>query len=457
MDVAAAVGVVRRRWLAIVVCLLAAVAGSMALTRSTDKVYRSSTRLFVNIPAAQGVQEALQGVQLSTSLLQSYAKIATSRLAADRIVERLELDESAGAVAALLSASVEGQTLLISISAEDREPKQARLLAATAGEVFIDVIDDLEPGRADAVEARTIDAASPPGAPVRPRPGVNLVLGILLGLAVGAGVALVLEALDRTVKDPAQLSELTGVPVLGVVRRRKDADAIAPLDQPGDSSAEAYRALRTSIRFAGMDRPTHTVVVTSPAARDGKSTTVANLAVALARSGERVIAVDADLRRPRLASILGVEHELGLSSVLTREATLDEALRTSVDGVLVLPAGPLPSNPAEMVGSQAMADLLALLETRADVVVIDAPPVLPVTDAVALSTQVDAVVLVVRAGRTKREGAADATRRLQVVGASLLGTVLNGATRGDAASYGDDYRYTPRKRSRKAAPASSES
>jgi receptor protein-tyrosine kinase len=446
MDVAEALSVVRRRWLAILMCLLAGLAGSLALTRGTDKVYRSSTRLFVNIPTATGVQEALQGVQLSTNLLQSYARIATSRLAAERIVEQLQLDEPAGAVASRLGASVEGNTLLITITAEDAKPAQARALARAAGEVFTDLVDELEEGRDGAVQARTIDAASAPGKPVRPRPGVNLAVGLLLGLGLGVLVAAALEALDRTVKSPLQLAGITGIPVLGVVRRRKDADSVAPLDQPGEFAAEAYRALRTSIRFAGADRPARSLVITSPAARDGKSTTSANLAVALARSGDRVIAVDADLRRPHLSELLGVPAARGLTTVLAREATLDDVLIASPDGVTVLPPGALPTNPSELIGSQAMADLIAELEGRADVVVIDAPPVLPVTDAVALSTQVDAVVLVVRAGRTSRQAAADAARRLTVVGANLLGTVLNGASRAEAAAYGDDYRYTPRKK-----------
>jgi non-specific protein-tyrosine kinase len=228
---------------------------------------------------------------------------------------------------------------------------------------------------------------------------------------------------------------------------------VAPLDQPGESSAEAYRALRTSIRFAGAERPTSTILITSPSARDGKTTTAGNLSVALARSGERVIAVDADLRRPRLAALLGVEEHVGLTSVLSGAASLDEVLRTSADGVIVLPSGPLPSNPAELMGSQAMSDLIGELETRADIVVIDAPPMLPVTDAVALSTQVDAVALVVRANRTRRDSADDAVRRLRVVGATLLGTILNGAARGDASAYGDDYRYTPRRRRKADDPA----
>jgi capsular exopolysaccharide synthesis family protein len=452
MDVAGTLGVLRRRWLAVLVCLLAGIAGSLALTRSTEEVYRSSTRLFVNIPTATGVQEALQGVQLSTNLLQSYARIATSRLAAERIVEELDLDEPAAAVAGRLGASVEGNTLLITITAEDTVPAEARALAGAAGDVFIDLVGELEEGRDGAVEARVIDEASAPGKPVRPRPVVNLVVGGLLGLALGVAVALGLEALDRTVKSPTQLGAVTGTPVLGVIRRRRHADEVAKLDEPGESTAEAYRALRTSIRFAGADRPSRTIVVTSPSAKDGKSTTVANLAVALARSGERVIAVDADLRRPRLAALLGVESEPGLTSVLNRQASLEDALVTSPDGVVVLPAGPLPSNPAEMTGSQAMADLLAELEARADIVVIDAPPVLPVTDAVALSTQVDAVVLVVRAGRTKRDAAGEAAGRLTAVGANLLGTVLNGAAKGDASSYGDDYRYAPKKKAKKSKP-----
>ena len=439
MDVATAVGVLRRRWPAILVCLVAALVGSFAITRNTKDVYRSSTRLFVNIPSVSNLSEAIQGVQLSSALLESYARIATSQLAGERVAEKLELDAPPSAVAGKLAAFVEGDTLLLTIAAQDEDPEQARRLAEAAGEVFIELVDELESERDEAVQARVIDEARRPGTPVGPRTTTNVAGGIVVGLSVGAALAVLWEALDRTLKVPAQLAHATNAEVLGVVRRRRKANTIAPLDRPGDSTAEAYRALRTAIRFTSADRPIRSILVTSPAAEDGKTTTAGNLAVALARSGERVVALDADLRRPALATMLGVEAGPGLTSVLAGEVSIDEALQRSADGVDVLAAGPLPTNPAELVGSQAMADLLTELERRGGVVVIDAPPVLPVTDAVELATQVDGVVVVVRAGRTRREHAADAVRRLRSVGATVLGGVLNGAARSDAASYGDDY------------------
>jgi capsular exopolysaccharide synthesis family protein len=199
--------------------------------------------------------------------------------------------------------------------------------------------------------------------------------------------------------------------------------------------AENYRTLRTGVTYADPDNPVHVLMVTSPSPGEGKTTTAVNLAIALAQSGERTVLVDADLRRASVASTLGLEGAVGVTNVITKGTSLEEALQVWQDGLLVLPAGTLPPNPSEMVGSQAMGRLISDLQEFANVIIIDAPPVIPVTDAVVLSTQVEGVILVVRAGKTQRGQAAEARRRLDGVNAPVIGSVLNGAKRSSAEGY----------------------
>lgn len=447
MDAADLLQLLRRRWLAVVVCVLAGITGALSVTRSTDESYRASARLFVNVSAARGIQEALQGVQLTTGLLQSYAEVATSLTAAQRIIDDLELDLSPGALRGKLSAEPQGDTLLVTISATDHDPAQAQLLANAAAEVFIDLIAEFERGRPDKIEARVIDGASRPSTPIAPRPGRNLLLGSVFGLGSGVALALLLESVDRSVKTAAQAAAITGRPLLAVVPKRKRAeDLIAPGDS--DPSHEAFRSLRTAIRFLAVDHPLRSILVTSPAPDEGKTTTAVNLALAFAESGARVVLVDADLRRARLADIFEVEGDVGVTSVLTGEVHAAQALVEVRPNLLLLPAGPTPPNPAELVGSEAMARLLVDLDDpdRVDVVIVDAPPVLPVTDAVALSPQVHAVILVLRAGRTRRDAAEETVRRLGVVSAEVIGCVLNAVPRRGAAQYRQEYRYAARPR-----------
>ena len=445
MDVADYLGVLRRRWLAVVVCLVAGVAGALSLTRSTEETYRASARLFVNVPEARGVQESLQGVQLTSGLLRSYAEVATSRFAAQRVIDELELDLSAGGLSRKLSAVPQDDTLLITISASDEDPARAELLANGAADVFIEIVDEFEAEREEQIEARLIDAATRPNEPTSPKPRRNLVVGAALGLALGLGLAFLLEALDRTIKTPDQASASVGRPLLAVVPRRRDKTELVTVGEGSDVGGEAYRSLRTSLRFLAVEQPARSVMVTSPSPGEGKTTTASNLAVAFAQSGARVVIVDADLRRARLADIFDIDPSPGLTGVLTGQVKVRDALVpwSGAPNLWVLPAGVLPPNPAELVGSQAMARTLAELDggDLADIVIVDAPPIVPVTDAVALSTQVQAVVLVVRAGRTRRDMAEEAVRRLEVVGADVVGCVLNAVPRSGQMRYQQDYRY----------------
>jgi len=201
---------------------------------------------------------------------------------------------------------------------------------------------------------------------------------------------------------------------------------LVTLSDPRSPGAEAYRSLRTNLEFSSLDEPLRTMVVTSPAPEAGKSTTLANLAVALAQAGKQVILVDCDLRRPSLHDIFGIANTAGLTSVILDDTTSTPPLReTGVAGLRLLTSGPLPPNPAELLGSRRMAGLIQTLREQADMVLFDAPPVIAVTDAAILASQVDGVLLVLNAGVTRREHAQRARVALDKVNARLVGTVLN--------------------------------
>lgn len=440
MDALGLLHVLRRRLLPLVACVLAGVVGALLLTHTTSRVYESTAQVFVNVPSATTVQSGVSGVQLSSDLLPSYAEIATSRTNISKVKERLALPDGVEALRSSISAKALTDKLIIEITARDHDPVRSRSIADAATLALSDTVAELEKDRvrSAAVQLQVIDPAVR-GRQVAPRPTYNLVLGLLLGLGSGLALALALDTLDRSVKTGPQAEATTRSPVLGVVPRLDRGQRGSPVAGT-DPVAESYRTLRTGVRFADPDQPVRLFMVTSASPGEGKTTTAVNLAIALAQSGERTVLVDADLRRAHVATMLGLEGAVGVTSVITRTAELGDALQTWQHGLMVLPAGALPPNPSEMLGSQAMTRLLSDLDEWADTIVVDAPPVLPVTDAVVLSTQVDAVILVVRAGKTQRGQAAEARRRLDGVGAHVIGSVLNAVKRSTAAGYYAAYR-----------------
>jgi non-specific protein-tyrosine kinase len=207
---------------------------------------------------------------------------------------------------------------------------------------------------------------------------------------------------------------------------------LVTLSDPRSPVSEAYRTLRTNLDFAGLDQRLKTLVITSAGVGEGKSTTLANLAVVSAQAGRRVVLVDADLRRPTLHDLFGLDNERGLTTAMMEEAAL-AALplkTTGVEGLVVLTSGPLPPNPAEVMGSRRMAEVIATLAEQADQVFFDTPPVVAVTDAAVLATKVDGVLLIIGAGKTRRDVARTAVQRLQQINARLVGTVLTNAQMG---------------------------
>ena len=302
------------------------------------------------------------------------------------------------------------------------------------------------------------ERATPPTEPFSPTPLRNAVLAGILALLVGIGLAFLLDRLDDKIHDPGDVDVVAGgLPMIGVIpidskgrqrARRVGKSMERHLVALDSTTAESYRALRSNLRFSAVGSKLKTVLITSAEGSEGKSTVAANLAMVLAENGLRVVLVSADLRKPSLGTFFETpETGKGLTSVLLGDATVVEALKSvtlqSGRTVYVLPTGPLPQNPAEVLGSQTMRELLESLERAgADFVLIDSPPVLPVADALALSQLTDGVLAVCLAGSTPKGHLAETLDRLRKVDANLVGVVLNGVpTKGRYSRYYGGYSY----------------
>jgi capsular exopolysaccharide synthesis family protein len=435
MELHSVLAALRRRWIVLVVCVLAGVGGGWYTGHHGVKTYRATARVLVNVPAAGQLSEALAGVQLSNDFLVTYSKLASSRAVATRVVNQLQLQEPVTAVQGQISATPEANTFIIDISVDNSDPQRAASLANEVSVALRDQVAQLEQGRPDPITVQLLDDALAPSHPIKPKPRTALILGIVLGVLAGALLLGALESLDRSVRTTGQTDALVRAPLLAVIAKHRDnARALVAADDT-DPRGEPYRALRTAVRFLDPDSPVQTLIVSSPGAGDGKTTVAANLAVALASSGMRIIVVDADLRRPQLGSAFGLESAVGLTSVVNRQVDLHDALQEWRPNLQVLPSGPLPPNPSEILGSETVASILAELSGMAEMLIIDAPPVLPVTDAVVLGTQADGVLLVIRHGKTKRNDIAATRRQLDTVGVPILGYVYNGTPGGLPSGY----------------------
>jgi non-specific protein-tyrosine kinase len=272
-----------------------------------------------------------------------------------------------------------------------------------------------------------LEPAYPPTSPVSPSVLLNTLLAAALGLLVVVGIAFVAEQLDDRVRDPAAVAEVAGLSTLGTIARmtgtrgRKEFYQLAGLLYPRSSVAEAYRTLRTNIEFASVDAPVRTLLVTSSAPGEGKTVTASNLAVVFAQAGRRVLLVDADLRKPGVHAMFDLPNNRGLTTMLRDDAISVDAVAhaTEQDNLRVLTTGPLPPNPAELLGSLRMQTVLQVLRQNADLVIFDSPPLLPVTDAAILSSFADQTILVIDAAKGRRSVVRGGQETLEKAGAKL--------------------------------------
>jgi succinoglycan biosynthesis transport protein ExoP len=423
--------ILRKGWLSILLITALAVAGAMTATLLATPTYQAKSQVFVSVDTGGSTSDLLQGSNFTQNRVSSYAAMVTSPRVLNPVITFLKLPTTSDQLATSITAESPINTVLINITVTDKNPQVASDVAnATADSLGTQVTALEKPtgSQPSPVRISTLQMAAVPTVPATPNVKLDLALGLLLGLALGFGLAVLRKALDTKVRSEADVQKITEASVIGRIGYDDDAPQHPLIVQssPHSHRSEAFRRLRTNLRFLDIEDRPKAIVVTSSLPREGKTTTAINLAITLADSGSRVALVDADLRRPSVAEYMGLEGEVGLTTVLIGQADVQDAIQPWGTGSLdVLPSGEVPPNPSEMLGSRSMANLLEQLSSAYDIVLIDTPPLLPVTDAAILAKITGGALVVAAADSLHRQQLADGLGALDDVGARVFGVVLN--------------------------------
>jgi tyrosine-protein kinase len=480
-----------RRWWVGSITVLGLVV-SLAFSLTAHKQYSATAQLLIqssiNATGVGAVQQPVTQTDVVTEL-----QLVTSAPVQQAVRQKLHSTPA-------VSASQVGQTNVMAITATSRVPSQASLIANLYANAFVQYCQAVESrslataeaellsqisalgrqlksfrgnysspeasallnqeavlkeqlaqtqvsGAVDMSAVVLVTPAQTPASPSSPKPVQDGLLGLVAGLVLGLCAAFLRDSLDDRLTSKEATEHAGGAPVLAmtplVSSRGRQQPLVISVAEPTSAAAESYRSLRTSLQFARQGQRLRSVLVTSPGAGEGKTSILANLGVVFAQAGEQVVLVSGDLRRPMIAEFFGLSEEVGLTSVLLGQRTLMQAVLPvpGFDRLSLLPAGPLPSNPTEMLSSADAENMFAQLRDHFDLVLIDSPPVLPVTDASILSRYADATLMLVAAGQTRRADLHRTAERLNQVGGTILGIVLNKATRQTGRYYGYTYSY----------------
>jgi capsular exopolysaccharide synthesis family protein len=443
MDLHEFLQLLRRRWRWVIAVafagLLVAGAGSLA----TPSSYQASSSIFFSLRFGDSADDLAQGSAYAQNQVASYAMLAGTPAVLDPVIVNLDLDTTPQALARQVSAEVMSGTVVLEVRVSDASAERAAELTNAVTEQLVATVADLAPETADGqptVEGVTVTPAVAPSSPSAPRTTLNLAIGLIAGLVLGIGAAVVRDLTDTRVRTAEDLARVTDLPLLASLDTPPGADAgrdLVVVNAPRSPAAEAFRSLRTAVQFTARPGQPLTLLVTSSHAAEGKSTVAANLAETLSESGLRVALVDADLRRPSLADVFGLEGGAGLTTVLIGRAQVRDVLQDwGRSGLHVLTSGPLPPNPSELLSSPAMAGVLATLGETHDVVLVDGAPLLPVTDSAVLARLVSGTLLIADAARTRRPAVAGSLELLRRVEARVAGVVLTHVRQRAAAGYG---------------------
>lgn len=460
----------RAHWVVVLFIVLLGGAAGLAVAALQPKTFSADASGMLTVQGTGDLSSALSGDSYAKSRVTSYLDVAASRSVAELAKEDLGLEESPDALLGRIVVTNPTDTVNIQVTATGSTPEESRDLAEAwvrALGVQINELEGARDGGRSVVEFVSLDSAQLPTSPSSPNTRLYILVGILVGAFLGVLYSLIRHTFDRRVRAIAQVEEATGVSVVGSVPSRKSGaegrlittvggNDTAETDINEYAVAEALRQIRTNLQFMDVDNPPRQIVITSSIPGEGKSFIAANLAATLAATGEDVVLVDADLRRPMIAETFGLVGSVGLTDVLAGRAQITDVLQPVGDAghLFVLAAGSIPPNPSEILGSRAMQALLKELSQHA-VVLVDTPPLLPVTDAAILAAQADGAMIVTTAGRSTLDMLGESLAALRRVHGRALGIIINRVPLRGAAT--DGYGYSRRHYYRRSAAAAAES
>ncbi|CAH0129873.1 polysaccharide biosynthesis tyrosine autokinase [Microbacterium sp. Bi128] len=442
--------ILHRNWVLLLVATL--VGGGLAVGVSFLQTprYEATTKLYVSARSdAAGINELAQGTSFARQAVVSFVDVVNSSIVLERVIDQLRLDTTPDHLRSAVSASTPLNSVIISVTVSDPDPSTAAAIANSVGTNFSDVVvNTLERPQgetASLVRIETIEPALVPTTASSPNFPLTIALGLVAGLALGVILAVGRSVLDTRIHSRHDIEAVTDLPVLGGIPydvgiTKRPLIVESDRRSPG---AEAFRSLRTNLQFVEVDGAARTFVVSSAGPGEGKSVTTVNLALALAETGAKVALVDGDLRLPRIAEYMGLEGGAGLTDVLIGRAALADVLQQwGKNKLYILPSGRIPPNPAELLGSEAMRRTIEALTTAFDYVLIDAPPLLLVTDAAVISRLANGTLLVAASGSTRKPQLSAAVEKLNTIGSRIFGVVVTKMPPKGPDSYGyGEYSY----------------
>ncbi|MEO6790664.1 MAG: polysaccharide biosynthesis tyrosine autokinase [Ornithinibacter sp.] len=440
--------ILRRQWRIVTATMLLALGVAALITIRTPPIYSATARVYLSATASSNPGTAANPnnqIILNSNDLNTYITVIEAPVVVDPLRKTLGISASTSLT---LSGAILPTASLLDLTAQAESPALAARAANALGKALADAAPTFSPlleTSGQHVESRTIAPAGVPGAPISPKGGQNVGVGLFAGLLLGIGLALARQFFDTKVRDDEDLKALADKPVLAHIPLDKAmrGRSIAIASEPHGTTAEAIRRLRTNLLFVDVTTGRHSFVVTSSMPGEGKTTTAINLAVAMANSGARTLLVDGDLRNPSVAKSLRLDADLGLTTLLLGQVSVDDAVQPWGDSTLdVLPAGPLPPNPSELLGSVPMEMLFHDLEARYEFVIIDSPPLVPVVDAILLDRLAGGLIMVVAADRTNKRDLSTALKALETASTSASGFAMNFVSGLEARPYSYGY-HTP--------------
>lgn len=444
----------KRHWVVILVLGVVGAAAGYGYSQYVPEQYRAEASVIVIPTRGESTTELVQGSNYVQNLVQTYTVLATSPTVLDPVISELGLDDTAKRLADRIDVSAPLNTVIIEIGVTDGKSKVARDAANAIASQLATAVGDLSPTGADdlpAVRVETISPAQPPRYPVSPNTKLNMAIGALVGLAVGVVFALVRRRFGSRVTTAQDVLDATSVPLIGEVLQSGGNRTLpaAVLAGPDGRASESLRHLTASLKFLEVDNPRRVVLLTSASPSEGKTSVSLALALTLAEIGNRVLYIEADLRRPSAATYTQLEGSVGLTTVLIGDIALSDAVQVwGHTNMHVLTSGTLPPNPGELVASGQLHAVVKEARAAYDYVIVDTAPVLSVSDALWLADEVDAVLIAVRAGSTRRSDLQRALAAVQNAHQPHLGIVLNDVKRTERSPY---YAHEIRKARRAAA------